>query len=144
MATVIFYEKPGCANNSRQKHLLEKAGHHIVPRSLLDNGFNANSLRAFFGNKPVAEWFNRAAPQIKSGEIIPENVDETTALTLMLADPLLIRRPLLQVGNVREAGFDQDRIHGWIGLTPEQVEALAQQDLERCRHESLPCQEESP
>ncbi len=143
MAIVIFYEKPGCANNNRQKQLLEKAGHQVMPRNLLENSFNANSLRAFFGTKAVPEWFNRAAPRIKSGEIIPENLDETTALTLMLADPLLIRRPLLQVGNVREVGFDQDRVHSWIGLTPEQVEALALQDLERCRHSSSPCQEQS-
>lgn len=135
MAIVIFYEKPGCANNTRQKKLLEQAGHQVMPRDLLSSPFTAVSLRAFFGNKPVADWFNRAAPRVSSGEITPETVDETTALKLMLEDPLLIRRPLLQVGEIYEAGFDQERINAWIGLTPEQVDALARQDLERCRQQ---------
>ncbi|ESS73515.1 hypothetical protein MGMO_18c00230 [Methyloglobulus morosus KoM1] len=138
MAIVIFYEKPGCANNSRQKQLLEKAGHQVVPMNLLTNGFTADELRPFFGDKPVTEWFNRAAPQIKSEEITPENLTETEALNLMLTDPLLIRRPLLQVGEQRDSGFDQDRIDSWIGLSPEQVEALAEQDLERCRRNAKP------
>jgi hypothetical protein len=30
----------------------------------------------------------------------------------------LIRRPLLQVGERRESGFDQARIADWIGLKP--------------------------
>lgn len=143
MAAVIFYEKPGCANNKRQKHLLIKAGHQVIPRNLLEPRFTADGLRAFFGSKPVAEWLNRASPRIKSGEIIPEKLDELTAIKLMLADPLLIRRPLLQVGEHLESGFDQVRIDNWIGLSPEQAKALAGQDLESCRHASMPCYEES-
>ena len=35
----------------------------------------------------------------------------------MIVDPLLIRRPLLQVGDRREAGFEPDKIDAWIGLS---------------------------
>ena len=35
MATVIFYEKPGCVGNAKQKRLLADAGHEVVPRDLL-------------------------------------------------------------------------------------------------------------
>jgi nitrogenase-associated protein len=143
MARVIFYEKPGCANNTRQKQVLEQAGHRVVPMNLLTHGLSTNELRAFFGDKPVAEWFNRASPRIKSEEIKPENLSEAKALELMLADPLLIRRPLLQVDEQRESGFDQDWIDNWIGLSPEQIEALAEQDLERCRRNAKPCPEPS-
>lgn len=143
MAIVIFYGKPGCANNSRQKQLLERAGHQVVPMNLLTNGFTADELRTFFGDRPVAEWFNRAAPQVKSEEIRPEKLTETEALNLMLVDPLLIRRPLLQIGEQRDSGFDQDWIDSWIGLSPEQVTALAEQDLERCRRNVKPCPEPS-
>jgi nitrogenase-associated protein len=142
MATVIFYEKPGCANNTRQKQILEQAGHRIVSMNLLANVFTASELRAFFGDKPVADWLNRAAPQIKAAEIIPEDLSETEALELMLANPLLIRRPLLQVGEQRDSGFDQDRVNNWIGLSPEQVAALAKQDLNSCRRNAKPCPEE--
>ena len=49
------------------------------------------------GDRPVADWFNRTAPQVKAGEIDPDNMDEQTALLLMIDNPILIRRPLMQV-----------------------------------------------
>jgi hypothetical protein len=52
------------------------------------------------------QWFNRSAPAVKSGEVVPEELDEPTALALMRDNPLLIRRPLLQVGDERRVGFD--------------------------------------
>jgi nitrogenase-associated protein len=116
MAKIVFFEKPGCANNARQKALLAAAGHEVDARNLLTERWTAQRLRPFFGARPVAEWFNRAAPRVKSGEVVPEQLDEASAIALMLAEPLLIRRPLLQVGNRCEAGFDQALVDQWIGL----------------------------
>ena len=64
----------------------------------------------------MAAWFNAAAPRVRSGEIRPEVLSEAEALALILAEPLLIRRPLMQVGAERRAGFDSDRVAAWIGL----------------------------
>ncbi|MHB9118967.1 MAG: ArsC/Spx/MgsR family protein [Burkholderiales bacterium] len=134
MAHVIFYEKPGCQNNARQKALLAEAGHKVNARNLLTEPWKPDALRAFFGPRPVAEWFNRAAPRIKSGEVVPETLGEMETLALMIADPLLIRRPLIQVGNRREAGFDVDILEQWIGLSiPEQREGKSKlDDWESC------------
>ena len=138
MATVIFYEKPGCINNTKQKALLKAAGHTVEAHSLLAEAWTVETLRPFFGNLPVTEWFNYAAPRIKSGEIIPAELDAEIALNLMIDDPLLIRRPLLQVGDRRNVGFDTDQIAAWIGLeatdTVEQDvrDRLIQQDLQTC------------
>lgn len=129
MATIQFYEKPGCANNRRQKQLLSGAGHEVIVHNLLETPWRADELRAFFGDRPVSEWFNRAAPRVKSGEITPEALDGDAALALMLQDPLLIRRPLLQSGERREAGFEPERLQAWLGpfATPGRG-----QDPERC------------
>jgi nitrogenase-associated protein len=116
MAEVIFYEKPGCANNTRQKALLKASGHDVEARSLLTEAWTPELLRAFFGARPVAEWFNRAAPRVKSGEVQPETQTADSAIQLMLAEPLLIRRPLIQVGERREIGFETATIDAWIGL----------------------------
>jgi len=116
MATVIFYEKPGCAGNARQKRLLAEAGHTVVTRDLLTETWTSQSLRPFFGDRPVAEWFNKAAPAVKSGEIDPASFDEAAALEAMIAKPLLIRRPLMQVGDRRETGFEPALVEAWIGL----------------------------
>jgi nitrogenase-associated protein len=122
MATVIFYEKPGCAGNARQKRLLAEAGHTVVTRDLLTEAWTSQSLRPFFGDRPVAEWFNKAAPTVKSGEIDPASFDEAAALEAMIAKPLLIRRPLMQVGDRRETGFEPALVEAWIGLA-EPVES---------------------
>jgi hypothetical protein len=48
--------------------------------------------------------------------VVPAQLDEETALALMVQNPLLIRRPLLQVGARREVGFNLDLVEEWIGL----------------------------
>lgn len=116
MATVTFYEKPGCINNTRQKKLLAAAGHQVIARNLLTEAWQAERLRDFFGSLPVRDWFNYSAPAIKYGEVEPDKLSEQQALTLMLDNPLLIRRPLMQVGDGFMAGFDQQAIDSWIGL----------------------------
>lgn len=130
MAIVIFYEKPGCINNTRQKKLLQQAGHTVVECNLLTTPWTSTTLRRFFGDMPVSEWFNSSAPRIKSGDVVPEKLSQTRALTMMLLDPLLIRRPLMQVGEVYRVGFDPDEVNGWIGLELKDVEQ--RQDLESC------------
>jgi nitrogenase-associated protein len=140
MAKVIFYSKPGCKGGVKQKILLTAAGHEVIPQNLLKEPWTAERLRSFFGDRPVVEWFNLSAPKIKSGEVVPEKVDEQTALALMLKEPLLIRRPLLEVGEQREVGFDVQKIDAWIGLQAvdeslqEISDKLLKQDLQNCSH----------
>jgi len=116
MAKVIFYEKPGCGGNARQKALLQRSGHELEVRNLLSAPWTAELLRSFFGSRPVAEWFNTSSPRVKSGEVVPAGLEAEAALVLMLADPLLIRRPLIEVNGRRETGFDAALIDAWIGL----------------------------
>jgi nitrogenase-associated protein len=115
LATIKFYQKPGCATNARQKRMLEAAGHTVIARSLLAEPWTTERLRGFFGGTPVASWFNRAAPAVKSGEINPETIDDATALALMLDDPLLIRRPLVDKDGERCAGFDREPVISLLG-----------------------------
>ncbi len=48
-------------------------------------------------------------------------MEEAAALALMLADPLLIRRPLMQSSGRREAGFEPERVRAWLGLAEPRV-----------------------
>jgi len=128
MVTVYFYEKPGCANNTRQKKLLETAGHRVVALNILTEPWQEERLRVFFGELAVRDWFNYSAPPIKHGEIDPDNVSEQQALALMLENPLLIRRPLMQVGDSVMAGFYQYAVDKWIGLK----ETETGRDMESC------------
>ncbi|MDA8230298.1 MAG: arsenate reductase family protein [Magnetospirillum sp.] len=131
MAHVIFYEKPGCANNTLQKRLLIASGHMVVAKDIIAEPWTPDRLRRFFEKRPVAEWFNPAAPRIKSGEVCPANLTESQALDAMCRDPLLIRRPLIEAENRRVCGFDEVFLATWIGLDMEPDDALIG---EECPH----------
>lgn len=137
MATILFYEKPGCMNNSRQKVLLAAAGHTVWAKNLLIEKWTAQRLRGFFGDLPVAEWFNLSSPRVREGEVDYEKVTETEALVLMLKDPLLIRRPLMEVDGECRVGFDPAAVDAWIGLGHK----ARGEDLETCPrgHAAEPC-----
>lgn len=131
MTTITFYEKPGCKGNLRQKTLLAAAGHTVQAKSLKTEAWTAERLLAFLGPLPVADWFNRAAPAIKAGEIVPEQLAADAAMALLLANPLLIRRPLMEVGDERMVGFDIAAVDAWLGL--KNVE-LPEGNIEACVH----------
>lgn len=132
MTHITFYEKPGCGGNAKQKALLVSAGHTLEVRNLLQWRWTPKTLFAFLEPLPVPEWFNRAAPDIKSGGIVPESLSAGSALALLLAHPLLIRRPLMQAGETRMVGFEAQRVHAWVGLGLEAANAHAPQSLEGC------------
>jgi nitrogenase-associated protein len=118
---VVFYEKPGCINSMWQKAILMAFGHRVFARNLLEEPWSAERLRSFFGRLPVAEWFNASAPRIKSGEVLPQSLDESQALAAMIADPLLIRRPLMVTSEGRSASFERGPVLDALGivLAPE-------------------------
>jgi nitrogenase-associated protein len=125
MTHIIFYEKPGCGGNAKQRALLEAAGHTLERRSLLDAAWTAQSLLAFLQPLPVHQWFNRAAPRIKHGEVVPESLHAEAALALLLAEPLLIRRPLMQrPDGARLVGFDTAEVERFVGLEATTAQSL--------------------
>ncbi|MDD2701366.1 MAG: hypothetical protein PHH36_09025 [Sideroxydans sp.] len=120
MSTIVFYEKPGCGNNTKQKVWLAASGHTVLAKNLLTEKWTAERLRAFFGEMPVEKWFNPAAPGVKSGEIDPTAYSEEEALTMMVEQPLLIKRPLMDVEGELRAGFEARAVDAWIGLNDSQ------------------------
>jgi len=138
MSHFVFFEKPGCGGNARQRSTLEAAGHTLERRNLLTAHWNAEALLAFLAPLPVPEWFNRAAPRIKSGEVVPDALSAEAALALLLAEPLLIRRPLMlnTADGSRMVGFDTAAVMAWIGLQPS---AQRPRSLEGCSSPTESC-----
>jgi len=139
MATILFYEKPGCQNNIRQKKILELSGHIVEPINLLVHQWTTEELGHFLGEKPIAECFNPAAPAIKSGLINPFEFSKEEALEIMIKEPLLIKRPLLKIGNQCIQGFDTSLLQQMINLSPvKDADTIAEKsgmhDLNSCPH----------
>ncbi len=116
MVTIVFYEKPGCMTNAKQKALLTAAGHTVIAKNLLAESWTAERLLEFFRNIPVAQWINRSSPRVKTGEVSPEILSSENALAMLLNDPLLIRRPLIAIDDLRLVGFDTSCFPPWLKL----------------------------
>ncbi len=119
MSNLIFYEKQGCMGNKGQKDMLTAQGHRFEVRDILTEAWTKERLRAFFGDKPVPAWFNMTAPQVKDGRLEVEKLSEQKALNLMVIEPILIKRPLLELGELRQSGFSAGPVLNYLEVTLE-------------------------
>ncbi len=97
------------------------SGHELEVRNLLTEPWTKGKLELFFNDRPIADCFNKTNPKIKAAVISPDSLTREEALNMMVAEPLLISRPLIQVGEERLAGFNVETVHHWIGLKQETV-----------------------
>lgn len=118
MATIIFYEKTGCVNNTKQKQILELAGHKLETVHIIQYHWTKIELLSFFEGLPVKDWFNKNAPTVQNGNVIPESFTPESAVEAMLEDHLLIRRPLMVIDGEKVVGFDKEYLDIKIGLNP--------------------------
>jgi len=139
--TILFFEKPGCRNNARQKVLLELSGNTVEAVSILDHPWSKEELAEYLGDKPMSACFNPSAPDVKAGKIDPERHSLQEALEMMVREPILIRRPLMKIGNNRLQGFDLAQLRSIISLdavpgAEHVVESLKMTDLDSCPQNS--------
>jgi arsenate reductase (glutaredoxin) len=138
MATILFFEKPGCQNNIRQKAILERSGHIVEAINLLEHQWSTGELEDYLGDKPIEQCFNPAAPTIKSGKLNPLDFTKEEAMLLMIENPLLIKRPLLQIGKHRLQGFDTTALREVIELAEVEVKPIdasfGMTDMNSCPH----------
>jgi nitrogenase-associated protein len=69
----------------------------VDSRNLLEENWSREKLLDYFDHMSVSMWFNQSAPDITSGKIEPSELSEEEALTMMIENPILIRRPLMRV-----------------------------------------------
>ena len=117
MKLILFYEKPGCSTNAKQKKSLKDAGHIVITRNLLQLEMTKEELYSYLKDRSPQEWFNPNAPKIKSGEINPKDFSSEEALALLLREPILIRRPLMSLNGRRMCGFDHKELENALGYS---------------------------
>jgi nitrogenase-associated protein len=138
VSELVFYEKPGCIGNARQKKLLVGLGHRLEVRDLLRTAWDADELAGYFDGMPVRDWFNPSAPRVRDGLIDRDTLDADAALALLVAEPLLIRRPLIDSPFGRCAGFVPGPVLTALGVP------AAAEDLDSCaRGTHVPASRES-
>ncbi len=115
MADIVFYEKPGCINGEKQKNILAAAGHYLRCINILTYDWSRQKLLSFVSGKPVQEIINHTAPAVKKGEIVPTHLTFDEAMDLMVKDPILIKRPLIEVDGQTIQGFTDPRLTQYFG-----------------------------
>ncbi|MDX9744149.1 MAG: ArsC/Spx/MgsR family protein [Arcobacteraceae bacterium] len=108
---IIFYEKPNCAGNAKQKKLLTLNGISYETRSILDTPWNQTLLNSFFEGLDTKDMINNFAPKIKNNEIEITTISKNELIELMMQEPILIKRPLLEIGETKICGFDIKKIN---------------------------------
>lgn len=115
MADIVFFEKPGCINGEKQKAILRAAGHSLQCIDILRYPWDRETLLEFVDGREPATMMNHTAPAVKRGEIVPAALGFSEAVALMLADPILIKRPLIKVDGMAIQGFTDPRLSPYLG-----------------------------
>ena len=113
---ITFYEKPGCAGNKKQKEILSLNGLSFHIKSILDTHWTSDTLTPFFDGLDKHEIINTFAPQIKNNEIDINDYSKEELIDIMCQNPILIKRPLLQIGQNYICGFDIPKINALLGI----------------------------
>lgn len=128
---VLFYEKTGCAGNTQQKLLLKEHGIEFEVRSMLDTTWSIEQLKPFFEGLEVCEMINPFAPAVKNKKINIEKLSKQEALELMIKEPILIKRPLLQINERFFCGFDIIALNKALNIqmaTPENINSCTSRE----------------
>ncbi|WP_041962072.1 hypothetical protein [Sulfurospirillum cavolei] len=128
---IVFYEKTGCSGNARQKALLREYGIEVEVRSLLETPWDKPTLEAFFEGLTPREMLNPFAPQLKDGTFKLAEYTKESLIEAMIRTPILIRRLLLQIGDVKLCGFDVARLNELLHVAmpvPENINACLSSD----------------
>lgn len=114
---IIFYEKPGCAGNARQKKILDDLNISYMTKSILDTKWEKSTLEKFFDGLDKKEFLNSFAPQIKNKLLDIDNLSKEQLIEKMIDEPILIKRPLLEIDQHKICGFDIKKINKLLDLS---------------------------
>lgn len=130
MKIVIFYKKPGCVTNAKQKTRLRNAGCMVIERNILKHQMDKEDMSTFFEGKPIEKWFNPNAPLIVNEEVDVSKLSRDEALELLVSNPIMIKRPLLIIKNKKMSGFDQEKIEELLDIDLENSSHLVQRSAQ--------------
>jgi len=133
---IVFYEKPGCSGNAKQKKLLELYNISFTTKDILSHAWTQKELESFFSELPKEKIYNKFAPQIKNKALNIDALSKDLLIQKMLQDPILIKRPLLELGANKVCGFDVEKINAILKLNIcEKVSIATCQSTLSCKSE---------
>ena len=93
--------------------MLAAAGYEVDMRDLTGEHWTPAGLRAYFAERPVAEWFD--PPRRKSSRArSTRRVQSAAALVMLSINPALIKSPLVKINGRCASGLDNAELKHFI------------------------------
>jgi arsenate reductase len=104
---IILYGIKNCDTIKKSRKWLEAHGVEYRFHDFRTDGLDAKQLRRWVKELGWETLLNRRGTTWrKLPEDVRDNVDESRAIELMLEQPALIKRPVLDLGKSRHVGFN--------------------------------------
>jgi arsenate reductase len=84
-------------------------------RELFKEPMSADDLRRLLNGRPVSDIFATRSPTYKKLGLAGQQLSDDDMLRLMVENPQLIRRPIVQVGDQLVIGFDARALDAAVG-----------------------------
>lgn len=85
---------------------LSHQGVEVEERDFFRDPFTEGELKALLGTRPATDLLAWRSPALKALNVEPGSLGREELLRLMLREPRLLRRPLVQVGETLIPGAD--------------------------------------
>jgi len=113
---ITLYGIPNCDKIRRARKWL--SDHNIDYRfhDFRKDGLNEKQLKQWIKQMGWETLLNkRGMTWRKLDDETKNNIDEKSAMKIMLDNPAIIKRPVLEAGKILEVGFDEDRYRELLG-----------------------------
>ena len=90
-------------------------GVELEERDFFADPLSDQELRDIIGNRPASQIFSWNSPSFKKLGVTRESLDDDRLIQLMLDEPRLIRRPLVQMGGGVFVGTDKEAMRRALG-----------------------------
>ena len=86
---------------------LSQKGVELDERDFFQDGFSEEELRALIGDRPVSGYFSYNSPSFRKMGLDRDQLSNDQLLKMMVEEPRLVRRPLIQIGDDLVVGTDK-------------------------------------
>ncbi len=85
-------------------------GAELDERDYAKSALSAAELRDLFADRDPRDFLNPRSPAFKAMGLVGKTLSREQAISLMVKEPNLIKRPIVIAGKQMIAGFDRDRL----------------------------------
>jgi Spx/MgsR family transcriptional regulator len=115
----VLYFKRGCTSCEKARSWLAEQGIAVQEREIFKQPLTAAEIEDVIGVRPVTDVLSTRTTEYKARGLDKGTHGDAELLRQMEAEPRLLRRPLLQMGEHLLIGFDHGRWAAALGVRPK-------------------------